>query len=224
MKIKSTKDASAKRIHGVIYAPSKYGKTTLAGTLEGKTLIVSAESGLLSLHNKEIDYVEVNSLKEIREVISEISKGTDYENIFFDSLTEIGDYYVEEAKQMFPDPAKALPMWGHYNKEFKKFIKFTRDMSDYNVFYTCLMKTDKDNIGRQTHLPDIAGSMASKLPQFFDEIMSIVLFEKDDKEKRLLLTTPTNGFICGDRSGLLDKYEPMNLQNIVNKIKGVKND
>ena len=192
MKIMSTKDASAKRIHAVIYAPSKYGKTTLAGTLKGKTLIVSAESGLLSLHNKEVDYTEVNSLKDIREVIKEIASGTDYENIFFDSLTEIGDYYVDEAKEMFPDPAKALPMWGHYNKEFKKFIKFTRDMNQYNVFYTCLMKTDKDNIGRTTHLPDIAGSMASKLPQFFDEIMSIIMIEKDGEEKKSIINN-TNG-------------------------------
>ena len=57
IEVKSTAEHASKNISMLIYGPSGFGKTTLAGTLTGKTLIISAEGGLLSLHNKEIDFI-----------------------------------------------------------------------------------------------------------------------------------------------------------------------
>lgn len=224
MKIQSTSTFVSHGSNAIIYAPSGFGKTCLAGTLDEKTLIVSLESGLLSLHSKEIDYVEITGnthkekLKALMSICVDLNKGIDYKNIYFDSLTEITELFIEEADALFPDSKQALPKWGYYSKKVKSFIKFTRDLKGYNIFFTCLMKTDKDQLGRMFNVPDMAGSMARKVPQFFDLVLAIRIFEDENKEVRKLMTKATEGYICKDRSGLLSDYEDMNLQTILNKI------
>ena len=54
--IKNTKDVENHRVVGMIVGPSGVGKTSLARTLKGRTLIGSAESGLLSLKGADIDF------------------------------------------------------------------------------------------------------------------------------------------------------------------------
>ncbi len=61
MKIQSTQDFCADKLKLLIYGESGTGKTTLAGTIDAKVLIVSAESGLLSLSGKQLDVVDITT-------------------------------------------------------------------------------------------------------------------------------------------------------------------
>lgn len=225
MEVKSTANHVTKNTSMLIYGLSGVGKTTLAGTLTGKTLIISAEAGLLSLSNKEIDFIELegDKLAHLREVVGWLVKGTEYHNIFVDSLTEIAELVVVEAERLYPDSKNSLQKWGHYNKVLKQLIKFLRDFANYNVIITALQKTDKDEIGRRFNIPDVSGSLATKLPQFFDFVFNLRVYSKEDKEVRALMTSTNDSYICKDRSGKLDTYEKPDLQYILNRIKENKN-
>jgi len=216
MEIKKTNEIVATNLNCLIYAPSGHGKTTLAGTLPPSTIIVSMESGLLSLRGKTIDYIVIKNLDELKTALVSISK-SNYENVFFDSLTEIASLFVDKAQLEYPDDRQALKKWGAYNELIVRFIKFTRDWNK-NVFFTCLEKTDKDESGRRFNLPDLQGSISKKISAYMDFVFSLRIFEKDGQKVRALLTNATDGYICKDRSGLLDEYEKPDLSEIIGKI------
>ena len=66
MNIKSTKGLHVDSVKCIVHGKSGSGKTTLIGTADNATtLIISAESGLLSLSDKEIDVVEINAWEEL---------------------------------------------------------------------------------------------------------------------------------------------------------------
>ena len=220
MKVKKTNQIEPTQINCLIYAPSGYGKTTLAGTLPPKTLVISLESGLLSLMNKDVDYVEIdtsNPINSLRNILGDIEKG-DYDNIFIDSLTEIGDAFLQEAKKEFPDARQTMPRFGRQREMFVSFIKYTRNMKK-NVFYTCLEKSDKDETGRRYQVPSLVGSIRDEIGAYFDFVFALRVFETDEGEKKRALQTDTrDGYGAKDRSGKLNEYEPADLGLIINKV------
>jgi len=219
MQVKKTNDIVAKNINALIYGPSGVGKTTLGSTLPDKTLIISLEAGLLSLMNHEIDYVEVDPTDKIgslRRILIEAT-GSDYQTLFIDSLTEISQAFLDVARKEFSDARQTMLMYGLYNQYMTSFLKHTRDM-EKNIFFTCLQKDDKDDIGRITHTPDMIGSISSKSPAYFDFVFALIIFEKEDEKVRAILTDTNDGYIAKDRSGKLDQYEKAHLGNIINKV------
>ena len=87
-----------------------------------------------------------------------------------------------------------------------------------NVFYTCLQRDDKDDIGRVTHLPNLIGSIRESCPAMFDFVFAMRIFETEDEKKRALQTDSNDGYIAKDRSGKLNNYEPADLGAIINKV------
>ena len=65
IKITSTKDFYLRGIKCLVYGESGVGKTVLCSTAPDP-IIISAESGLLSLRKKDIPVIEINSLKTLR--------------------------------------------------------------------------------------------------------------------------------------------------------------
>lgn len=222
MKINKTNDLKNKRISALIFGSSGAGKTTLASTLEGRTLVISAESGLLSLASHNIDYVNIegDKVKCLREIVLELMNGVEYENIFLDSLTEISQIFLEHFQQQYQERKDALVLFGEVAKTLRSFIKTIRDLTQYNIFVTALEKNDKDDMSRMIYTPNLVGSMARDVNQYFDEVFCLKVFQKEDKQERLLITDHYDGRTCKDRSGKLDKFEPANLQKILNKIRG----
>jgi phage nucleotide-binding protein len=217
MEIKKTSAKDALRISSLIYGKSGSGKTTLASTLEGKTLVISAESGLLSLSDFEIDYVEITSIKELGDIVTKLEGGSEYQNIFLDSLTEVAQILVSELQKKFPDRKDSFPMWGEYTVMIRKIIKRFRDLSPYNVFITALDKVEVDELNNRFVIPDMNGKIAAQVVQFFDEVFYLVV-NKDGERK--LLTGSSEKVLVKDRSGKLEQYEPPVLKDIVAKIKG----
>lgn len=229
MKIKNTKTKTSSRITALIYGPSGIGKTTLAKTLPGKTLIISAESGLLSLSGMDIDYVDICEgkgstqlkLEHLRDILKHLSsEKTEYENIFIDSLTEIAQIMVQFQQTLYPDKKDSMNLWGAYNTQIRAFIKHVRDLSPYNIILTALEKVDKDEIGRRYKIPEMNGAVAAQIAQFFDEVLYYTEIENEKEKKRVLITSSSSNFIAKDRSGKLNQYEIPDFGIIFNKIKG----
>ena len=96
MAIKLTTTREAAQSNGIkmlVYGGAGSGKTTLASTTGGKTLIVSAESGLMSLRDHDIDAIEVSTIDDVFETYQYVQSGDGlaYEWICLDSLSEIGE-------------------------------------------------------------------------------------------------------------------------------------
>lgn len=222
MKIQNTKDIKLDKATMLILGESGNGKTTLLGTLPGKTIIISMEKGLLSLQNKSVDYVEVEGdnvqqkVGWLRSVLGEIAK-SDYDCVAIDSLTDIGECLVDYAKEEYPADAQTMKMWGYYSTLMNRFIKSCRDLNK-TVIFTSLIKTTQDDIGRRFKLPAIAGSIAEKGLAHFDFVFNLMIVENDGEKKRVILTNSQDGMICKDRSGKLDTYERPDLGLIMGKI------
>lgn len=223
MELKTTKGLHASKVKAIVYADSGMGKTTLLGTLpEEKTLIVSAESGLLCLNDKDISVVEIREWSDLQEVYKNLTKNPDWEKfeyVCLDSLTEMSDKLVSmlESSPEFRDPKMALKMWGEYSKRMTATIKAFRDL-DKSVVFTALPEDVLDG-GTVTKKPYIKGSAVQKmLNSYFDEVFYLCIDESTDS--RHLQTQPSSSATAKDRSGKLDAYEQPNLTNIINKIKG----
>ena len=232
MKITNTKNLSAtSSLKMVIYGTSGTGKTTLAKTIGESTLLISAESGLLTLSGSDIDVIDISQddngnvipkekriarLGEVYQFLLSDEAKKKYRWIFIDSLTEISQNLVECLQAEFPDRKDSLVLYGENSKRLRSLVKSFRDLPHYNVVMTALSVIDKDEAGMRFTTIDLVGNFASKLPGFFDE----VFFMGVDKDgKRFLVTETSERMVAKDRSGKLERLEVPDLSVIAKKIR-----
>lgn len=235
MLIKSTHDKREEGIKCLIIGQPGAGKTFLASTLDHqKTLIVNAENGLKTLEEFSIDTVDltkddagqniamhlrVERLRQLMMLLSQKEIQEKYDNVFVDSLTEIGEIFYADAEAKYPDIRNGMQKYGELSKNLVSFIKFARDLTMYNVFFTALEKAEKDNVGRTQYICNVRGSICWTISKFFDEVYSLRVFKRDEETVRALVTTPIDGYEGKSRSRKLKEYEQANLGNIMEKLK-----
>lgn len=206
----------------LVYAPAGAGKTRLISTLP-HPLVVSAENGLLSLSDMDIDYVEGKSFQDIYDAtVYAMQNG--YKSIAIDSFSEICEQELKRISDANPNPSDVWKNYGDLAKDAKDILLFLRDQTEGLVVYL-IAKSDreKDGDGRLVYAPSLPGkATAANLPYILDEILALVVDEKDGQIQRALLTTSNGKYIAKDRSGRLDTWEQPDLGAIINKIGGTK--
>jgi phage nucleotide-binding protein len=236
MKVTSTKDHGVDKIKMLIYGPAGSGKTSLARTLPNheRCLIVSAEAGLLSISDTDIDLIDITTdddgnavaktdrIKRLGEVFTFLATGeakSKYDWVFIDSLTELSDALIDQLNAEYPDKKDSLVMYGENSKRMKALVKSFRDMPHYNVVFTALPAVDKDQDGVRFTTIQMVGKIAEKLPAMFDEVF--YLHVDSDGQRGLVTSTPSDSKMpAKDRSGKLEKLEKADLAYIASKIKG----
>jgi len=222
IKIRSLADSvSDNGIKILVHGPAGCGKTVLCATTGQKTLMVSAEAGLLSLKGApvDMDVAVVKTIDEVTEIYEMlISEDHGYKWLTIDSVSEVGEVLLSEEKAKSKDPRQA---YGILQDEMTKLMRAFRDIPHLNVVMTAKQARLKDEYtGITTYVPSMPGNaLKQSVAYLFDEVFALRVIEDEEKnEQRVLQTFRDVAYEAKDRSGLLDQYEKANLKHIHDKI------
>lgn len=221
----------------LVYSQAGMGKTVLTATAP-KPLLISAESGLLSLTPQniarlygentpgityDIPCIEIKSLLDLTQAYNWIlqNRGSGhFETICLDSITEIAEVLLANLKANAKDARMA---YGDLLDQMMKVIRNFRDLPDLNVYMSCQMERYKDEAtGNFIFGPSLPGNkLGQKLPFIFDEVFRLTtIVDGKGETSRMLQTQPTYQYDAKDRSGSLAPNEFPNLTYIIDKIRG----
>lgn len=218
----------------LVYSQAGMGKTVLTATLPSPILI-SAESGALSLKRQNLErifgvetggicynipMIVINSMDDLVECYNwalQSPEAAQFQSIALDSISEIGEVVLSNAKKTSKDPRQA---YGELIEQMTRIIRSFRDLPK-NVYMTCKMDSAKDELtGVTKYGPSLPGAKLSKeIGYFFDEVFRIGV-NKDEQgvPYRFLQTQPDIQYEAKDRSGALSAIEYPHLGHIIGKI------
>ena len=138
MQILKASELKVNKVTALIYSPPGMGKTTLLGMLPGKTLIIDVDQGTSVLKgNENVDIIRLSEdLHEVPEILNELMKKCDYDNVCIDSLRELERgmlaYYGRIGK------LDGVPDLQAYNRTDFKIIDWSRQFRALpsNIFFT----------------------------------------------------------------------------------------
>jgi hypothetical protein len=231
----SSKEAVSNGVKIMVHAPAGIGKTMQVATLPGPVLI-SAESGLLSLSKRNIEKIfgpndptitydiptikiySVQDLEEAYAWATQSSEARGFATIALDSITEIMEQILNYAKEVHKDPRQA---YGDLITQGEKLIRAFRDIEGKNVYMSAKQAPFKDEMSNITKYgPMMPGSkLGPSVPYFFDELYALrVGKDNDGNDYRYFQTQPDIQYEAKCRSGALEAVEYPHLGHIINKI------
>lgn len=232
MKIHSTSSVVENKIKALLAGASGAGKTFQAGLLkEFNPLVISGESGLLSIAGSDIDYIDISKddqgnlipkekriarLTEVYKYVLTDEAKAKYNLLYIDSLTELSQVLYDSLHKLYPDRKDSLVLYGTLSQQTKDMIKSFRDIPHYHVIFTCLTVVDKDETtGRRFYNFDLVGGIKDRLAQFFDAVLFLRI---NQDGKREIVCNATDAITAKDRSGRLAAIEPADLGAIFRKM------
>lgn len=219
--LKSTKDAALDGIKILVHGPAGAGKTSLCATTGEPTVIISAESGLLSLRGVDIPVIEVKTLDQLYEAydfVVNTEQGQSFKWVCLDSISEIAEVVLNYEKKVAKDPRQA---YGALAEKMTDLIRAFRDLPGRNVYFSCKQERAQDQqSGAMLYFPSMPGNMLKQgVGYFFDEVFALrVEKDADGNPTRWLQTSRDFNYEAKDRSGSLDMFESPDLSAIAAKI------
>ena len=191
MALKPINIDTSNRFTAMVIGPAGIGKTSLIKTIpnDEKVCVLSAEAGLLCIRDLvrsgKVEGYEISSFAEMSEAYNLLVQNDEmkkrYKWVFIDSLTEISARCVEAMKAKYPNKADSFALWGEYNDIMTGLIKGFRDLKDYNVVFTCLDQSEKDELNRRFVGAQISGSaLKDRLISYFDEVFYYSFLKAQD--------------------------------------------
>jgi phage nucleotide-binding protein len=217
VKITRTSDASEQHINVLVYGEAGSGKTTLCATAKD-CIIISAESGLLSLRGYDLPVIEVRTLPQVQEAykwLSESDEAKAYRWVCIDSLSEIAEVVLATEKQANKDPRKA---YGELQDRMMQLIRAFCHLP-MNVYMAAKAEHLQDDKGMMYWMPSMPGKkLGPNLAYHYDSVFAMRVKEVDGETKRALQTATDGVWTAKDRSGALAQFEEPNLEAIYSKI------
>lgn len=217
--LKRTGALASNGVKFIVYGPSGAGKTTLIKTLPNP-IILSAESGLLSIQDSNLPYIEIASMDDLMEAFawaSQSDEASQFDSIALDSISEIGEVVLNYEKKQTKDPRQA---YGALSEQMTDIIRAFRDLPHKHVYFSAKLEKSQDEMGRLLYNPSMPGkSLTQALPYLFDEVLALrVERDADGAVQRALMCESDGLWLAKDRSGKLDAWEAPDLGAIISKM------
>lgn len=221
IQLKSSRElAKLNGIKVLTYGAAGAGKTRLCATTGGNPVVISAESGLLSLRDFDLPVIEVSTIADVHDAYAylQTEEGRKFDWVCLDSISEIAEVVLSAEKKATRDPRQA---YGALAEQMYDLLRAFRDLPGRNVYMSAKMERIKDEqTGAVLYGPSMPGQrLGQGLPYLFDEVFCLRI-EKDDQgaDSRWLQTQPDFTHQAKDRSGALEQFEPPDLAAIAAKI------
>ena len=232
----TTSEASAKNgIKILVYGGAGLGKTMLTATMP-KPLLISAESGMLSLTRKNIERVfgagradvaydipalEIKTIDDLMDAyrfVTTSPHAAAFDSVALDSISEIAEVVLSNAKKNSKDPRMA---YGVLIEQMTQTIRAFRDLPRFHVYFAAKMEFAKDDVtGISNYGPSFPGAkLGQGVAYFFDEVFHLGMAKDNNGVSyRFLRTQPDIQFVAKDRSGALAPAEFPHLGQVISKI------
>lgn len=207
------------KVKALIYGGSGSGKTVFGGTAKN-ALFLSAENGLLSIKDKKPEYIEIKSLKDLRDAYKYLrDEKHAYTTVVIDSITEISDVIKCWIEKKY-DRQMQIQDWGELKKELVNIFKSFRDLPLHVII---IAQDDRIVDAEQIHriVPSLDGKGAvAALPYHMD----IVGYTRVDKGGYKIETMSHPKYVTKDRSGLIGNDCPPDFEEWKNRVKTIKTE
>ena len=219
--LKHTSDVHSNGLKLVVFGASGVGKTTLIKTLPNP-IVLSAESGLLSLSDSNLSYIEIRSMDDLQEAYlwaTQSDESKNFESIALDSISEVAEVLLNSEKKIAKDPRQA---YGSLSEKMMDCLRAFRDISNKHIYMSAKLEKSQDEMGRIMYAPSMPGNkLGQAIPYLVDECYALRV-EKDSEgiSQRALMCEPDGLWSVKSRSGKVDAWEAPDLTAIINKIGG----
>ncbi|MGC9216635.1 ATP-binding protein [Acidithiobacillus sp.] len=223
VKLRSTNTIHQDGVKVLVYGHAGAGKTSLIRTLPDP-VIISVESGLLSIQDSDIPFIEVTdmeSLKDAFEWLVGSTEASQFRSVAIDSLSEIAEVVLSDEKRTNKDGRAA---YGEMATKVTELVRGFRDINGKHVYFSAKCEKQADETGRILYSPGMPGAkLAQQIPYLVDEVLALRV-EKDEegKSQRALMCDSDGLWSAKDRSGRLDAWMAPDLGEIIKVIEGGK--
>lgn len=219
-----------KKIKALICGNPGAGKTLTSSTWPN-VLYASAEGGLMSVADRKVNYVDIDSSTTLLELKNALSQspavrektfGFPVETVVIDTIDEIQRIFIRERLADQRREAMVLQDWGWLGERMIATINGFRNL-DLNVVFTAHLKEVKDEeTGKLWLKPGLQGATADQIAAYVD--LAFVLKSEfksevvDGKPQKILvrslqtLPDPYSTWVK-DRSGKLPNPFPLNFDD-----------
>ncbi len=208
-------------IYGIIAGERLSGKTTLAGTLPGKTLLLQAElletasesaEQLAKELGNSLQTIEFSSPGDLLELLKEAEK-SDYDNIYVDGLSAISDM-INNSREIQAMLKK--DNWGAFREigsqltEVQLACKTFSMETGKNLFMTLALRPKRDANGNHTDLePVVKGQVALEAIKKLAPVVLAVRTQTDENGNMYReLLTKSDGVYPARIDTILDHNNP----------------
>ena len=219
--LKKTGGLTADGVKLLVYGQAGSGKTSLIPTLPNP-IVLSAEGGLLSIQDANIDFIEIADMDDLREAY-EWAKGSkeadQFQSVALDSISEVAEVVLQHELKKNKDGRAA---YGELNTTMQELIRAFRDLPGKHVYMSAKLEKSQDEMGKLLYNPSMPGkSLTQGLPYFFDEVLALrVERDAENNTQRALMCDSDGVWLAKDRSGKLEAWETADLGAIIAKIGG----
>lgn len=221
--LKKTGGLNADGVKLLVYGQAGSGKTSLIPTLPNP-IVLSAEGGLLSIQDANIDFIEIADMDDLREAY-EWAKGSkeadQFQSVALDSISEVAEVVLQHELKKNKDGRAA---YGELNTTMQELIRAFRDLPGKHVYMSAKLEKSQDEMGKLLYNPSMPGkSLTQGLPYFFDEVLALrVERDAENNTQRALMCDSDGVWLAKDRSGKLEAWEAPDLGAIIAKIGGTQ--
>jgi hypothetical protein len=226
-RLKKQPQEVGKKLFAVVAGPRLGGKTTLAGTLPGRTLLLQAavlESGsdsareLATRNKNQLDVLTFQTVQELREIIADLRTDTLFDNIYVDGVSALTEMKIIEPKiaaMMKTDNWSAFRTLGDdirvVMRELKELTYSEKMKKAKNTFLTCALAVKLDKNGGIADVSleakgNVAVTEITKLGEAVLTTMSATNPETGKTTNKLI--TKTQDWWPGRIDGLLADQNP----------------